>query len=125
MSFFGISSCNKNDQATKESVDKSEIKAFPTNTDMWNYLSKNQFLSEGDSTIITFKHFKAYKNGKQISEELKVDDVTSTTASLSGISSLGSTGYFIVIKDGINDGVIDMSNPDNIVQYKVYSNSNK
>lgn len=117
---LSLLSCqNKGKVSSSEPKKEGGLSAFLNNTDMWNYLYENQFVSDIDSSIFTFKNFRAYKNGKQVTEDLQVDDMTISSASLSGISLSGSKAYLIVVKDGVSDGIIDMSDPNKIEQYKV------
>lgn len=119
--FVLLNSCNKTDSSTNNEGGNHivEEKAFLNNSEMWDYLHKNQFVSVQDSTLITFEKYKAYTNGILATEELSVVDVTPSTASLTGLSTNGGKAYLIVVKDGCNDGIIDMSNPNQILQYKL------
>ena len=123
---LSLLSCqNEGKVANSELKKEGGLSAFLNNTDMWNYLYENQFISDIDSSVFTFKNFRAYKNGKQVTEDLQVDDMTISSASLSGISLSGSKAYLIVVKDGVRDGIIDMSDPNKIEQYKVRIESEK
>ena len=78
---FSLLSCQKEGKLPKNEIPKCSLSAFLNNSDMWNYLYENQFVSVQDSSIFTFKNFRAYKNGKQVTEDLQVDDMTISSAS--------------------------------------------
>ena len=97
---LSLLSCqNEGKVANSELKKEGGLSAFLNNTDMWNYLYENQFISDIDSSVFTFKNFRAYKNGKQVTEDLQVDDMTISSASLSGI-------YILIGKSAMREALI-------------------
>ena len=55
---LSLLSCqNEGKVANSELKKEGGLSAFLNNTDMWNYLYENQFISDIDSSVFTFKNF--------------------------------------------------------------------
>jgi hypothetical protein len=86
------------------------------NADLWAYLYTHEFVS--DSLTLNFSGDKGYVNDVRIVDALSVSDNDDQAAALVGVNPHdGKVIKLAVIRDGINNAVVDLTDQNHVVFY--------